>query len=269
MILLRGLRVLGHHGASPGEQDQPQPFEIDLDVEADTSVASRSDGLADTVDYGALVVAAARVVEQERWHLLERLARRVADEVLATDQRVDEVTVTVRKLRPPVPHDLASAGVRLRRGRRAFLGLGTNLGDRTAHLRAAVTGLTAAPGVSVTAVSPVYETEPVGGPEAQPPYLNLVVEIEASVSPRALLAIAQRLEAAAGRDRSKEERFGARPLDIDLLWIEGVTVDEPHLVVPHPRMHERRFVLAPLADLAPEVFPEHTGKGNVRRVGRL
>jgi dihydroneopterin aldolase/2-amino-4-hydroxy-6-hydroxymethyldihydropteridine diphosphokinase len=272
VIELRGLRVLGHHGAAPGEQDQPQPFEIDLDVEADLSSAAASDDLADTVDYSSLVAVAAKVVEGERWQLLERLARRVADEVLAADGRVHAVTVTMRKLEPPVPHDLASAGVRLRRERRPFLGLGANLGDREATLRDAAAALAEVPGVEVRAVSPVYETEPVGGPAGQPPYLNLVVQVVASVSPAALLEAAQAIEVTAGRDRLTEERFGPRPLDIDLLWIDGVTVVEPDLVVPHLRLRDRRFVLAPLGDLAPDLVPPETlesAEGNVRRVGRL
>jgi 2-amino-4-hydroxy-6-hydroxymethyldihydropteridine diphosphokinase len=134
---------------------------------------------------------------------------------------------------------------------RAFLGLGSNLGDRAEHLRAAVDTL-ADPdaGLGFVAVSPAYETDPVSGPE-QDRYLNLVVELDTTCSPRELLAICHRLESAAGRVRA--ERWGPRTLDVDVLWIDGVTVDEPDLVVPHPRMWERRFVLAPLHDLAPDL----------------
>ena len=149
--------------------------------------------------------------------------------------------------------------------RRAFLGLGSNLGDRRAHLRTAVAGLP-----DVVAVSPVYETDPVGGPAGQPPYLNLVVELATERSPRELLELARRLESAAGRVRA--ERFGPRTLDVDVLLVGDLVVDEPDLVVPHPRMHERRFVLAPLADLAPELVPEgweERAAGNVRPVGSL
>lgn len=268
VVQVRGLRVAGHHGANPGEQDRPQPFEVDLDVEADLSAAGATDDLSATVDYGALVGAAAAVVEGERWQLLERIAHRIAEEVLAADRRVLGVTVAVRKLEPPVPEDVATAGVRIRRRRRrAFLGLGANLGDREAALRGAVAGLP-----DVVAVSPLYETSPVGGPPGQPPYLNAVVELSTALSPRNLLDVAHRLEAAAGRDRAVEERHGPRPLDVDVLWVEGEVVREPDLVVPHPRMAERRFVLAPLADLAPElVFPgwEDKTEGDVRLVGRL
>jgi 2-amino-4-hydroxy-6-hydroxymethyldihydropteridine diphosphokinase len=132
---------------------------------------------------------------------------------------------------------------------RAFLGLGSNLGDRRAHLAIAVAALP-----DVVAVSPVYETEPLGGPAGQDAYLNLVVELETELSPRQLLEIAQSLESAALRVRS--ERWGPRTLDVDVLLVGDLIVDEPDLVVPHPRMYERRFVLAPLADLAPDLVPE-------------
>lgn len=118
VIELRGLRVVGTHGALPEEQERAQPFEVDLDVHADLAPAGASDRLDDTVDYGALAAAVAGVVAGERHRLLERLAQRVADVVLA-DDRVDAVTVTVRKLRPPVPLDLASSGVRVTRRRDA------------------------------------------------------------------------------------------------------------------------------------------------------
>ena len=151
--------------------------------------------------------------------------------------------------------------------RRAFLGLGSNLGDRVRYLREAVDTLGA---VDLRAVSPVYETEPVGGPGGQDAYLNLVVELETARTPYDLLGVCHRLEAAAGRVR--EERWGPRTLDVDVLWIDGVTVDEPDLQVPHPRMWERRFVLAPFRDLAPDLVDEATldaAAGYVEPVGAL
>jgi len=154
---------------------------------------------------------------------------------------------------------------------RAFLGLGSNLGDRAAHLRDAVAALPrlAGAGTEVVATSPVYQTAPVGGPE-QGPFLNLVVELRTDLDARGLLAVCAALEAAAARVRA--ERWGPRTLDVDVLWVEGETVDEPDLQVPHPRMAERRFVLAPLADLAPDlVDPEGLAAavGEVELVGPL
>jgi len=118
--------------------------------------------------------------------------------------------------------------------------------------------------VTVAAVSPVYETDPVGGPP-QEEYLNAVVAIDTSLSPRELLAEAKRLEAEAGREPGGE-RWGPRPLDVDLLLVGHELVNEPDLVVPHERLFERHFVLAPLADLDPElaVVPRSGWRG-VRR----
>ncbi len=113
-IELRGLRVLGICGALAQERDRPQPLEIDLDVEADLARPGRTDALTDTVDYGTVARAAVRVANEERFTLLERLAERIAQEVGAV-AGVTSVTVAVRKLRPPVPVDLATAGVRLTR----------------------------------------------------------------------------------------------------------------------------------------------------------
>ena len=148
--------------------------------------------------------------------------------------------------------------------RRAFLGLGSNVGDRERHLADAVDSL-----AGVVAVSPVYETDPVGGP-AQDPFLNLVVELATSLTPRQLLGVAHRLESAAGRVRA--ERWGPRTLDVDVLLVGDLCVDEPDLVVPHPRMWQRRFVLAPLADLAPELVPDDllaVSEGRVSVLGPL
>jgi len=115
-IELRGLRALGFCGALPEEQERRQPFEVDLDVCADLSLPGRTDELADTLDYGAIASAVESVVVDERFVLLERLAARIS-EVVLTDPRVDSVTVTVRKLRPPVPQHLETSGVRITRSR--------------------------------------------------------------------------------------------------------------------------------------------------------
>ena len=133
---------------------------------------------------------------------------------------------------------------------RAFLALGSNLGDRAAHLQAAVDFLHSQPELTVRAVSPVYETDPVGGP-VQDDFLNAVIEIETDRSPHQLLVIAHAAEAAS--DRVRVERWGPRTLDVDIVFIDGVTVDEPDLTVPHPRWRERDFVLAPMHDLAPDL----------------
>ena len=137
---------------------------------------------------------------------------------------------------------------------RAAIGLGSNLGDRESHLGRAIAAL--AEVGDLIAVSPYYESAPVGGPE-QGPYLNAVVTIETNLSPRALLDQCLRIELAQGRER--RERWGPRTLDLDILLYGNETIDEEGLMVPHPRLHERRFVLEPLLAVWPQsTMPDGT-----------
>jgi 2-amino-4-hydroxy-6-hydroxymethyldihydropteridine diphosphokinase len=148
----------------------------------------------------------------------------------------------------------------------AYVSLGSNLGDRMAWLRLGVGVVAAGDPIRV---SPVYETDPVGGPP-QDPYLNLVVELDTRASPRELLARCKAAESVAGRVRTV--RFGPRTLDADVLLVGSRTVHDDDLVVPHPRMSERRFVLQPLHDLAPELVDPaalEAAEGTVRRLGTL
>jgi 2-amino-4-hydroxy-6-hydroxymethyldihydropteridine diphosphokinase len=129
------------------------------------------------------------------------------------------------------------------------LALGSNLGDRQDILQGAVDAIVGLPGVRVTAVSPVYETVPVGGP-AQPDYLNAVVLADSALSARELLDRLHEVEAAF--DRVRVVRWGPRTLDIDIITVDGQTSDDPQLTLPHPRAHERAFVLAPWRDVDPD-----------------
>lgn len=144
----------------------------------------------------------------------------------------------------------------------AFLGLGSNLGDRLATLQQAIDLLAAEPGIVVQRTSRVWETEPLGGPE-QPDFLNVVAEIETVLEPSDLLAATNRVEAALGRTR--DIRWGPRTIDIDILLIDGLTIHDDRLTIPHPRMHERAFVVMPLLELIPDpVLPDNTRLLDVR-----
>ena len=144
---------------------------------------------------------------------------------------------------------------------RIFVGLGSNLGDREGTLRAAVGRLRGLPETTVVRVSTLRNTDPVGNVD-QPRFLNGAVEVETELSPRALLVALLELERAFGRDRGAVPAQGPRTLDLDLLLYGQEQIDEPGLQVPHPRLHERRFVLEPLADLDPAL--EVPGKGSVQ-----
>ena len=138
-----------------------------------------------------------------------------------------------------------------------YLGLGSNLGDRQRYLARALAALVAARAVRVVAVSPFIETAPVGGPSGQGMYLNAAAHVETDLEPAALLAELKSIEHRLGRRDGP--RWGARPIDLDILLYDDLVFETPDLVIPHPRLAERRFVLAPLAEIAPDARDPRSG----------
>ena len=143
---------------------------------------------------------------------------------------------------------------------RAYVGLGSNLEDPPSQVRRAFQALAALPACRCVARSPWYRTAPVGGPSGQPDYLNAVAALDTALDPDALLAALQEIESAQGRMRNV--RWGPRTLDLDLLLYGTLIRDDPRLTLPHPRLHERAFVLYPLYDIAPTLL--HPGRGRLR-----
>jgi 2-amino-4-hydroxy-6-hydroxymethyldihydropteridine diphosphokinase len=145
---------------------------------------------------------------------------------------------------------------------RAYVGMGSNLGDREGRLREAVSAMKELPGTSVTAESAIYVSAPMGAGEPQPDYFNAVVGLDTPLSPYALLEALQHIEQSAGRTRVAGLRNTARTLDLDILLVDDLIIDERGLHVPHPRLQDRAFVLLPLFEIAPDcVVP---GLGPVR-----
>ncbi len=275
-IEIKGLRVMTIVGALPHEREAAQPVLIDLSLTVDLRQAGRTDSLAATVDYAAVSERVADAARAARDVLLERLAERLAAVALGFD-RVAAVEVALAKLRPALAEDLASTAVRIRRwqgeaapespaAHEAVVALGSNLGDRAAQLRLALRRLG-----GVKRQSQVFETDPVGGPAGQGPYFNMVAMVETVLEPFAFLRRLHEIEAQAGRRRI--ERDAPRTLDLDLLFYDDLSIQGPGITVPHPRLAERRFVLAPLAEVNPERCPvgweERLPPGGVRARGRL
>lgn len=260
-IVVTGIRGHGRHGVFDHERRDGQEFAVDVELEVGTTAAAHSDDLADTVDYGQVAIAVHALIVGEPVDLVETLAERVADACLAFGG-VHAVSVTVHKPSAPIPVPFDDVQLRIRRTapvrRPVALALGSNLGDSATVLQAAVDDLAALPGLSLGAVSAVYRTAPVGGPE-QPDYLNAVVVGETTLDPLALLTATQGVERA--HHRVRDVRWGPRTLDVDVLALGDEVVDEPTLQVPHPRAHERAFVLVPWTDADPAaVIP---GRGPV------
>lgn len=260
-ISLRGVRAFGHHGVLPEERRDGQGFVVDADLDVEREPA---DDVSTTVDYAGLAAALVADVGRDPVDLIETLADRLAATCLAR-RGVRTATVRVHKPEAPVgvPFADVSVAVTRRAAQRVVLSLGSNVGDSLATLRAAVARLAVLPDVAVTAVSPVYRTAPVGG-VAQDDFLNLVVlaAVAEGVTPEALLAATQDIEADLGRVR--DVRWGPRTLDIDLVAFGSLRREGDVLTLPHPRAHERAFVLVPWLAVDPDAALP--GRGRVADV---
>jgi dihydroneopterin aldolase/2-amino-4-hydroxy-6-hydroxymethyldihydropteridine diphosphokinase len=261
-IALRGLTATGHHGVLPAERRDGQVFRADVVVHVDTRAAAGTDDLARTVNYATLAEGVVAVLAGEPVDLVETLAQRIAEVALALPA-VEVVDVVVHKPEAPIPVPFEDVTVAVRRrparatgGHDVVLALGGNVGDVRSTLRRAIADLDARPGLTVRAVSPLARTGAVG--PAQADYLNAVVTARTTLTPRELLALTSSVEDAHGRTR--QERWGPRTLDIDIVAVDAVISDDPVLRLPHPRARERAFVLAPWSLVDPEaVLPGPDG----------
>ncbi|MGG5259982.1 2-amino-4-hydroxy-6-hydroxymethyldihydropteridine diphosphokinase [Phycicoccus avicenniae] len=257
-IVLRGVRGRGFHGVFEHEKRDGQDFVVDVELAVDLAAPGASDDLADTVNYGEIGAAVLARIEGEPYDLIERLADVIASDALS-HSAVDEVTVIVHKPQAPVGVAFEDVEVRVVRRRppvAAVVAVGANLpwgeSSPAETLAGAVEALSHHPALSVVARSAVVESDPVGGPEGQPVYVNAVALVRTSLSPVSLLRELHAVEAAF--DRVREVRWGARTLDLDLVQYgdpaagTDVVSSRPHLTLPHPRAHERAFVLVPWLD---------------------
>ncbi|WP_131103510.1 2-amino-4-hydroxy-6-hydroxymethyldihydropteridine diphosphokinase [Ornithinimicrobium sufpigmenti] len=263
VIRLTGVRARGFHGVFAHERRDGQDFVVDVAMSVDLSRAGASDDLRHTVHYGEVAADVVAVVEGEPYDLVESVAERIAAVVLARPL-VETVEVTVHKPQAPVGVPFGDVEVVVRRTKDVpvVIALGANL-ERDGEapggtLRQAVRHLHRTRGLRAVRVSRLYVTAPVGGDlvEGQPDYVNAVAVARTSLAPASLLARLHRIEADHGRTR--EVRWGARTLDLDLVQYGDPRHDndlrstDPELLLPHPRAHERAFVLVPWLDVDPE-----------------
>ena len=267
-VTLSGVRGRGFHGVFEHERREGQEFVVDVEIAVDLRPAGLSDDLADTVNYGEIGAAALARIEGEPFDHIERLAEVVADDALA-HPAVDEAVVTVHKPQAPVGVPFGDVTVRVVRHRDpvpVVVAVGANLpwGESSPAdtVRSALDALSHHPAVHGLRASGVVGSDPVGGPE-QPRYANAVATLSTALSPMSLLRELHRVEATF--DRTREVRWGARTLDLDLIQYGDPSTDtdvvseRPHLLLPHPRAHERGFVLTPWHDVDPEAVLRHGG----------
>ncbi|MHB1473588.1 MAG: 2-amino-4-hydroxy-6-hydroxymethyldihydropteridine diphosphokinase [Dermatophilaceae bacterium] len=255
-IVLQGISARGFHGVLDSEKADGQDFLVDVTLDVDLRRAGRSDLLAHTVNYADVAADVVGLITGPSLDLIESLAERIAATALQRPL-VQAVEVTVHKPQAPVGVPFGDVQVKVgrRRDERVVIGLGANLGAVQSTLEAAVRQLADVDGLHVSAVSDLFETDPVGGPD-QPVYLNAVVLARTRLGPFALLTELHAIEADHGRVR--ETRWGARNLDLDLIQYgdpgsgSELVSQDPELMLPHPRAHERAFVLAPWCAVDPE-----------------
>lgn len=253
-ISLLGVRAFGHHGVLAQEKREGQEFVVDVVLHLDLAPAGTSDDLTRTVNYAEVGADVVARIEGPSLDLIESLAEQIAGDALARSG-VHTVEVTVHKPSAPVgvPFGDVTVAVERRRAVPVVIALGANLGDPERRLDAAIDDL--AGDLDAVRRAPFVTTDPVGGPD-QPRYTNTVLLATTALAPAALLARLHAVEARHGRVR--EVRWGARSLDLDLIQYgdpatgTDVVSDEPQLTLPHPRAHERGFVLAPWARMDPD-----------------
>lgn len=253
-IIIEDIQIYAYHGVYQQENENGQNFYVSAILDTDTREAGRTDDLALSTNYGVVCRFLHTFLTEHTYKLIETAAERASEALLLQFPHVRQVTLEVKKPEAPITVPFGSVSVRIVRGwKRAYIACGSNIGDRRAHLNAAVDALLGDKKCRVLRVSDWVETTPYGGVE-QADYLNGALSVETLYTPEELLGILQGIEKAEARER--KERWGPRTLDLDILFYEGRVLDTAKLTIPHKDMQNRDFVLRPLAQIAPyEIHP--------------
>ncbi len=262
-IRIDNLRIFAHHGVYEEENEKGQNFYVSAVLETDTMPAGILDDLALSTNYGEVCRFLDGFVKEHTYKLIETVAEKATEALLLTFPLVRRVTLEVRKPEAPIPLPFASVSVRITRGwHKVYLSCGSNMGDRRRHLEEAVQELRADDKCRVLQVSDWIETPPYGGVE-QDDFLNGAIEVDTLYTPQMLLMKLHEIEQNHGRER--KIHWGPRTLDLDILLYEDCILYTKDLILPHIDMHNRRFVLEPLMQIAP--YAEHPVlRKNVRQM---
>ena len=253
-IRIENLRIFAHHGVYAEENEKGQNFYVNAVLETNTRDAGVMDELELSTNYGEVCQLFQRCLTENTYKLIETAAERAAEEVLLYFPLVRRITLELRKPEAPIPLSFESVSVQITRGwHRAYIACGSNMGEREAYLNAAVEALRGDNRCRVIQVSDWMTTTPYGDVE-QEDFLNGVIAIETLYTPEELLECIHEIEQ--NHDRQRKIHWGPRTLDLDILLYEGCVMYTDTLKIPHEDMHNRDFVLAPLAQIAPyELHP--------------
>ncbi len=252
-IKIQGLEIFAGHGVFPEENRNGQMFVVDAVLYSDLVPAGKTDDLTLSTHYGEVCHLISRYLKENTFKLIEAAAEHVAGEVLLAFPHVKKLELTLCKPDAPIGLPFENVSVSIKRGwKRAYLGIGSNMGDKGAYIEKAIEALNAHEKIRNVKCSDLIVTAPYGGVE-QDDFLNGAVSLETLLTPVELLDFLHELEQEAGRER--KVHWGPRTLDLDVLLYEDYVSDNPVLTVPHPDMENRAFVLTPLAQLCP--YQEH------------
>ncbi len=256
-IRIHNLKVFAHHGVYEAENQLGQMFLVNVEASCHTRKAGCSDALEDSVSYGVMAREIHAYMQSHTCQLLETVAEQLAEMLLLAHPMLESITLEIRKPWAPVGLPLDYVSVEITRGwHTAYIALGSNLGDKEGYLQAGIHHLKQCSQIMVEQVSSFFVTEPYGGVE-QDDFLNGCIKVRTLLSPFELLEKMQEAEYASGRERLIH--WGPRTLDLDLLFYDQEIISSPTLVVPHPEIPKRTFVLEPLAELAPWLRHPQTG----------
>ena len=248
-ITIENLETFGYHGVFEEEAFLGQKFIVSARLFLDTRKAGKTDDLKESLDYGEVCQVIKKLVETKRYMLIERLAEEIAENMLLKFSKIYRIQITVKKPWAPVQVSLDTVSVSIERGwHRAYLSIGSNIGDKEGYLDFAIDRLNALADTKVTAVSDYLETKPYGEVE-QDDFLNGALEIETLKTPQELLQTTMEIEKEAHRERVVH--WGPRTLDIDILFYDDAVIMEENLKIPHVEIPKREFVLKPLWGIAP------------------
>lgn len=248
-IKIRGLEIWAKHGVFPEENVLGQKFVISADLYTNTRLAGKSDDLTQSIHYGEVCQFMKTFMEEHTYQLIETVAEKLAEELLLVFEHLQGIRLEIAKPWAPVGLPLDTVSVEISRfWHRAYLALGSNLGDKEAYLRQGIQGLQDRKDCRVTVVSSFLRTAPYGG-VAQDDFLNACLELDTLLTPEELLDVMHEIEQEAGRERLIH--WGPRTLDLDIIFYDDIVYDTPELHIPHIDMQNRDFVLNPLAELCP------------------
>lgn len=257
-ILIDGYELTGCHGVNPEEKVEPQRFVFSAQLDFDLTEAAETDDVDKTVSYAAVCKVIKAFFGESSRDLVETLALGAARRIMLAFPRLVRAAVTVAKPDAPMKGKFDSVGVTAEVKRSvAYVGMGSSLGDRHAYLDKAKELIREDPLVLSVSESARTETAPYGG-KAKNAFINSALRVETLHTPEGLLGLLMRVERECGRTR--EVHWGDRTLDLDLLLFGDEVRSEGDLILPHPEMTRREFVLAPLADIAPHAVHPLSGK---------